>query len=165
MWANANVYAGYRYSVDARPGSGTPRGNVATIAVTWTNYGSAAATEKWIPAYQLVDFSDAVIRTIPSTLVLKNRVRDEGVGGEAMEPSPATATESVAVDLAGLAEGHYTLRAAVTWRQHKPDASHVVNCLPYLCSWPEVDATTPDGIRLQRSTYPATRWFRPASRD
>ena len=78
LWANANAYAGYRYSVDARPGSGALRDNAATIAVTWTNYGSAAATEKWIPEYQLVDFSGAVIRAIPSTVVLKNLVSDEG---------------------------------------------------------------------------------------
>jgi hypothetical protein len=78
---------------------------VATIAVTWTNYGSAAATEKWIPTSQLVDFSGAVIRTVPSTVVLKNLVSDEGAGGQAMEPSPAGATESVAVDLAGLPRG------------------------------------------------------------
>jgi hypothetical protein len=130
MWANANAYAGYRYSVDARPESGTLRGNVATIAVNWTNYGSAAATEKWIPAYQLVDFSGAVIRTIPSTVVLKNLVSDEGAGGDAMEPSPAGATDSVAVDLAGLPAGHYTLRASVAWQQHKPGPSRVVNYPP-----------------------------------
>ncbi len=130
LWANANVDAGYRYSVDARPGSGALRDNAATIAVTWTNYGSAAATETWIPAYQLVDFSGAVIRTIPSTVGLKNLVSDEGAGGEAMEPSPAGATESVAVDLAGLPAGHYTLRASVAWQQHKPGPSHVVNYPP-----------------------------------
>ena len=98
--------------------------------MTWTNYGSAAATEKWIPAYQLVDFSGAVIRTIPSTVGLKNLVSDQGAGGEAMEPSPAGATESVAVDLAGLPAGHYTLRASVAWQQHKPGPSHVVNYPP-----------------------------------
>ena len=58
MWANAYVYAGYRYSVDARPGSAMLRGDVATIGVTpVTIWGSAAATPQWIPAYQLVDFS------------------------------------------------------------------------------------------------------------
>jgi hypothetical protein len=36
----------------------------------------------------------------------------------------------VSVDLAGLAPGHYTLRASVDWQQHKPAASHVVNYPP-----------------------------------
>lgn len=35
-------------------------------------------------------------------------------------PVPVSATESVRVDLAGLAPGHYTLRASVDWQQHKP---------------------------------------------
>lgn len=130
LWARANVYAGYRYSVDARPGSQGVRDKVATIAVAWTNYGAAATTEKWVPNYQLVDFSGALIRTIPSTVELKKLVSDEGASGSANEPRPASATESVAVNLTGLAPGHYTLRASVAWQQHKPNASSIVNYQP-----------------------------------
>jgi hypothetical protein len=75
LWAQANVSAGYRYSVEARPGSESVRDGVATIAVTWTNYGSAGATEKWVPGYRLVDFSGAVIRTLPATTPGWNRSR------------------------------------------------------------------------------------------
>ncbi len=50
LWAQANTSAGYRYSVEARPGSQSIQGKVATISVAWTNYGSAAATEQWAPA-------------------------------------------------------------------------------------------------------------------
>ena len=67
----ANIAAGYRYSVEARPGSQSIRDGVASIAVTWTNYGSAAATEKWVPGYRLVDFSGTAIRTLPATVNLK----------------------------------------------------------------------------------------------
>jgi hypothetical protein len=130
LWAQANVSAGYRYSVEARPGSESVRDGVATIAVTWTNYGSAAATEKWVPGYRLVDFSGAVIRTLPASVVLKTVVQEHSGDNSGMEPVPASSTESVAVDLAGLAPGNYTLRASVDWQQHKPDASHVVNYPP-----------------------------------
>jgi hypothetical protein len=130
LWAQANVSAGYRYSVEARPGSESVRDGVATIAVTWTNYGSAGATEKWVPGYRLVDFSGAVIRTLPASVVLKTLVQEHSGDNSGMEPVPASSSESVAVDLAGLAPGNYTLRASVDWQQHKPDASHVVNYPP-----------------------------------
>lgn len=128
LWAQANVSAGYRYSVEARPGSQSIRDAVATISVRWTNYGSAAASEKWVPNYRLVDFSGAVVRTLPTAVDLKKLVQSGESSGS--EPVPASFTESVTVDLAGLAPGHYTLRASVDWQQHKPDASHVVNYPP-----------------------------------
>ena len=68
LWAQATASAGYRYSVEARPGSQSIQGKVATISVVWTNYGSAAATEQWTPGYKLVDFSGAVVRSLPATV-------------------------------------------------------------------------------------------------
>lgn len=128
LWAQANVAAGYRYSVDARAGSQTLRDGKATIGVTWTNYGAAAATEKWVPGYRLVDFSGAVIRTLPASVVLKNLVHVGDSSGE--KPVPASATESVTVELAGLAPGRYRLQASVAWQQHKPQGWYVVNYPP-----------------------------------
>ena len=77
IWAQANSSAGYRYSVETRPGSQSMQGTMATIAVVWTNYGSAAATENWVPGYKLVDFSGAVVRALPATVKLKMLVHDE----------------------------------------------------------------------------------------
>jgi hypothetical protein len=129
LWAQANAAAGYRYSVEARTGSQSVQANAATILAVWTNYGSAAATENWSPSYKLVDFSGAVVRTIPATVNLKSLVSDDT--SQSREQSvPTSATETVRVDLAGLAPGHYTLRASVDWQQHKPDATHVVNYPP-----------------------------------
>ncbi|ORB74553.1 hypothetical protein [Mycobacterium scrofulaceum] len=128
VWAQANVAAGYRYSVEARPGSPSFRDRVATLSVVWTNYGAAAAIEKWAPGYQLVDFSGAVVRTLPTAVALDKLVPSPDSSGN--QPAPASFTESVAVDLAGLAPGHYTLRARVEWQQHKPTASHVVDYPP-----------------------------------
>jgi hypothetical protein len=102
---------------------------VASISVVWTNYGSAAATEQWSPGYRLVDFSGAVVRTLPATVNLKTLVHDDSSQSR-VEAVPAPSTESVRVDLTGLAPGHYTLRASVDWQQHKPGASHVVNYGP-----------------------------------
>jgi hypothetical protein len=129
VWARANSCAGYRYSVEAKPGSQSIQGKVATISVVWTNYGSAATTEQWAPGYKLVDFSGAVVRTLPASVNLKTLVHDDSsqVREEAV---PTSSTESVHLDLAGLAPGHYTLRASVDWQQHKPGASHVVNYAP-----------------------------------
>ncbi|OBF04206.1 hypothetical protein A5730_20590 [Mycobacterium sp. ACS4054] len=128
LWAQANVAAGYRYSVEARQGSQSVRDGVASISVVWTNYGSAGAIENWVPSYRLVDFSGAVVRTLPTGVALKKLVGSGDNAGN--QPAPASFTESVTVDLAGLAPGHYTLRASVDWQQHKPDASHVVNYPP-----------------------------------
>jgi len=129
LWAQANSSAGYRYSVEAVPGSQSIQGNVATVSVAWTNYGSAAATEQWVPGYKLVDFSGAVVRSLPATINLKTLVHDDSSQSRE-EAVPATSNESVHVDLTGLAPGHYTLRASVDWQQHKPGASHVVNYAP-----------------------------------
>jgi hypothetical protein len=129
LWAQANTSAGYRYSVEARPGSQSLQGKVATISVVWTNYGSAAATEHWVPGYQLVDFSGAVVRSLPATVNLTALVHDDSSSSRE-EAVPASSTESVHIDLTGLAPGHYTLRASVDWQQHKPGASHVVNYAP-----------------------------------
>jgi hypothetical protein len=129
LWAQANASAGYRYSVEARPGSQSLQGNVATISVAWTNYGSAAAIEHWVPGYKLVDFSGAVVRSLPAAVNLKTMAHDES-GQSREEAVPVSSTETVHVDLTGLAPGHYTLRASVDWQQHKPDAIHVVNYAP-----------------------------------
>ncbi len=129
LWAQANRSAGYRYSVEAKPGSQSIQGKVAAISVVWTNYGSAAATEQWAPGYKLVDFSGAVVRSLPATVNLKTLVHDDSSQSRE-EPVPVSSTESVHVDVSGLVPGHYTLRASVEWQQHKPGASHVVNYAP-----------------------------------
>ncbi|OBG57960.1 hypothetical protein A5703_04180 [Mycobacterium sp. E188] len=129
LWAKANTAAGYRYSVEAKPGSQSIQGKVASISVVWTNYGSAAATEQWTPGYKLVDFSGAVVRTIAGTVNLKSLVHDDSSPSRE-EAVPESTTESVRVDVTGLPPGHYTLRASVEWQQHKPGASHVVNYAP-----------------------------------
>jgi hypothetical protein len=129
LWAQTNIVAGYRYSVEARPGSQSLRDGVASIAVTWTNYGSAAATEKWTPGYRLVDLWGTTIRTLPATVNLKTLVHNDP-GDSREEPATASSTETVSIDLAHLDPGHYTLVASVDWQQHKPEASHVVNYPP-----------------------------------
>jgi hypothetical protein len=129
LWAQANTSAGYRYSVETRPGSQSIQGKLASISVVWTNYGSAATTEQWTPGYKLVDFSGAVVRSLPATVNLKSLVHDDSSSSRE-EAVPASSTETVRVDVTGLAPGHYTLRASVDWQQHKPGASHVVNYAP-----------------------------------
>jgi hypothetical protein len=130
LWAQANATAGYRYSVEARPGSQSLQDQVATISIDWTNYGSAAATEKWVPGYRLVDFSGQTVRALPATVDLKALVPDASGDRSVDQPPPASATETVRIDLKGLPAGHYTLRAAIDWQQHKPNGSHVVNYPP-----------------------------------
>ncbi|WP_244324241.1 hypothetical protein [Mycobacterium timonense] len=130
LWAQANVAAGYRYSVEARQESQSVNDGKATLGVTWTNYGAAAATENWVPGYRLIDFSGAVVRTFPATVALKTLVQSPSGDGSRKEPVPASSTESIHIDLPGLAPGHYTLCASVDWQQHKPGASHVVNYPP-----------------------------------
>lgn len=66
-----------------------------------------------------------MVRSLPATVNLAKLVHDET--SQSREPVPESSSESVHVDVTGLAPGHYTLRASVEWRQHKPGASHVVN--------------------------------------
>jgi hypothetical protein len=139
LWFRATVFAGYRYSVQAREGSQELRDGIPTIEVIWTNYGSAAATEKWVPGYQVVDFMGTVVRTIPSTVTLKTLVDSGDDSGDT--PLPASTTESVQVDLAGLEPGHYTLRASVAWQQHKPTASHTMDYSPMRLARDDRDST------------------------
>ncbi|BBX63172.1 hypothetical protein MSAS_23460 [Mycobacterium saskatchewanense] len=129
LWSHANIFAGYRYSAEAKPGSQSIQGSTAAISVVWTNYGSAAATEHWAPGYRLVDFSGAVVRSVPASVNLRTLVHDDSSQSRD-EAVPESTTESVHVDITGLAPGHYTLRAAVDWQQHKPGASRVVNYAP-----------------------------------
>lgn len=129
LWAQANVVAGYRYSVDAKPGSQSLQGNVATISVEWTNYGAAVATENWVPSYKLVDFSGAVVRTISAAVNLKALLHDDS-SQKSDTVAPASTTDAVHVDLGGLPAGHYTVQAVVDWQQHKPGGTHVVNYPP-----------------------------------
>ncbi|CAM2866719.1 hypothetical protein BST27_17620 [Mycobacterium intermedium] len=129
LWAQANAVAGYRYSVEARQGSQALQDNVATIGVTWTNYGAAAATEKWVPGYRLVDFSGRVVRNLPANVDLKKLVTDQP-SSTSNQPTPASTTETVRVELKDLPPGHYTLRAVIEWQQHKPNGSHVVHYPP-----------------------------------
>lgn len=130
LWAQANVVAGYRYSVEARSGSPSVSDGKATLAVTWTNYGSAAATENWVPGYRLVDFSGAVVRSLPAKATLKTLVQRQSTDGSRTEPVPESSTETLSIDIAGLPPGNYTLCASIDWAQHKPGASHVVNYPP-----------------------------------
>jgi hypothetical protein len=130
QWAQANVIAGYRYSVEARAGSESVTDAAATIAVNWTNDGSAAALEKWVPGYRLIDFSGSEVRTIPSHVLLKNMVHEEAADSTDSQPVPVSADETVRVDLTGLPPGHYTLQASVAWQHHKPDGNHVVQYPP-----------------------------------
>ncbi|WP_425436813.1 hypothetical protein [Mycobacterium rhizamassiliense] len=129
IWAQSNVAAGYRYSVEARQGSQSVKDKAATITAVWTNYGSAAATEKWVPIYKLVDFSGATVKTMPATINLKALVHNDPSSSRD-QAVPVSASESVSVDMTGLAPGHYTLQAAVEWQQHKAGASHVVDYPP-----------------------------------
>jgi len=132
LWAKANASAGYRYTVEAQPGSQSIQGNDATISVVWTNYGSAAATEHWVPSYKLVDFTGRLVRAVPAAVNLKTLLHDNsGDSGKSHdEPVAASSTETPHIDVTGLAPGHYTLFASVDWLQHKPGASHVVNYAP-----------------------------------
>jgi hypothetical protein len=139
LWAQANVAAGYRYSVQAQTESPSERDGVRTLSVVWTNYGSAAATENWVPSYRLVDFSGTVVRTLPASVRLKTLAQGHSGDQSGTEPVPASYTDSVPVDLTGLAPGHYTLSAEVDWQQHKPGASHVVNYPPMQLARPGRD--------------------------
>ncbi|REM24894.1 hypothetical protein DSI31_23005, partial [Mycobacterium tuberculosis] len=75
-----------------------------------------------------------VVRTLPAAVDLKTLVSDQRGDRSSDQPTPASVAETVRVDLSGLPAGHYTLRAAIDWQQHKPNGSHVVNYPPMLLS-------------------------------
>jgi hypothetical protein len=128
LWSRANVFAGYRYSVEGVAGS--VAGTVASLQATWSNHGSAPATENWSVNYRLVDSSGNVVRTLESAVDLKTLFGGEPSATPPAAPVPAFVTEPLEIELADLIPGTYTLQAAATWQQHKPQASHVVNYPP-----------------------------------
>jgi len=132
LWSRANVFAGYRYSVQAVDGTESEADGAATVDVSWTNDGAAAVTEDWAPTYRVVDQSGAVVRTMQAGVDLKALVGIQPRDASGESPARATATDPLRVELAGLRPGRYTISAAVTWQQHKPNASHVVNYPPML---------------------------------
>lgn len=87
LWARATASASYRHSVEAPPDSQSIPGKVVTVSVVWTNYGSAAAFERWTPVYRLVDSSGAVARTPPAKVGLKTLVHDD-LGQPCAQPVP-----------------------------------------------------------------------------
>ena len=93
LWSRANAFAGYRYSVEGVDGSGSVAGAVASLEAKWTNYGSAAATEKWSAGYRLVDRSGAVVRMLPSSIDLKTLLGEQPSAGSLDVPIPASVTE------------------------------------------------------------------------
>lgn len=130
LWSRANAFAGYRYSVEAAGGTESLNGGVAAVDVRWMNDGAAAAAENWAASYQVIDPAGAVVRTIPATIDLKTLVGTPSSGSSVDEPAHASATDPVRIDTAGLRAGKYTISASVSWNEHKPDASHVVNYAP-----------------------------------
>jgi hypothetical protein len=85
--------------------------------------------EKWVPSYRIVDRSGKTVRTVPARVDLKAILAGQPLDPGAA-PVPASVTEQLVIDTAGLPPGRYTLSAAVDWQQHKPDASHVVDYAP-----------------------------------
>jgi hypothetical protein len=129
LWSRANVFAGYRYSVEAVPGSESTSGESASVDVRWTNLGSAVATEKWVPSYRVVDRSGNTVRTLPASVDLAAILAEQPVDpGD--PPVPASVTERLRIETSRLAPGSYTVSAAAAWQQHKPLASHVVDYPP-----------------------------------
>ena len=129
LWARANAYAGYRYSVESVTGTTSFDGGIASVDVQWTNHGSAVASEKWAPSYRIVDRSGRTVRTVAARVDLKAMLPGQPLYPGA-PPVPASVTEQLKVDTAGLPPGRYTVSAVVDWQQHKPHASHVVDYAP-----------------------------------
>jgi hypothetical protein len=130
LWSRANVFAGYRYSVEAVPGSESMERGVAALDVNWTNDGAAAASEDWSVTYRVVDGSGAAVQTLGADVDLKALVGTGSSDTSGDQPPRASVTESVRVDTTGLRPGRYTISAGVAWAQHKPGASHVVEYPP-----------------------------------
>jgi hypothetical protein len=129
LWARTNVVAGYRYTAEAVPASQSVNDGIAKINVKWTNYGSAATSEKWVAGFRLMDRSGATVRTLPAAVNLKTLVQTD-TSKSSDTPVPMSFTEPLAIDLNGLASGNYTLRAYIEWQQHKPRATRTVDYPP-----------------------------------
>jgi Domain of unknown function (DUF4832) len=130
VWAKANKFSGYRYAVTGeQPAEPIPASQRLTLKLRWTNYGAAPVYERWQPRYDIVSSSGQVVRTISSRTDLRALVADQKFEDVAGEPASASNVDTVEVD-PGLPSGRYQVRAAVLWREHKPNASVTVNFPP-----------------------------------
>ncbi|CQD09147.1 hypothetical protein BN970_01778 [Mycolicibacterium conceptionense] len=130
VWANANKFSGYRYSVTAeQPAEPIPASERFALKLRWTNFGSAPVYERWQVRYDIVSTSGQVVRTIDSRMDLRTLVADQKFEDVAGQPTAATTVDTVALS-PGLPAGRYTVRATVGWREHKPNASVSVDFPP-----------------------------------
>ncbi|QZH62691.1 DUF4832 domain-containing protein [Mycolicibacterium farcinogenes] len=130
VWANANKFSGYRYSVTAeQPAEPIPASERFTLKLRWTNFGSAPVYERWQVRYDIVSTSGQVVRTIDSRMDLRTLVADQKFEDVAGQPTAATTVDTVELN-PGLPAGRYTVRATVGWREHKPNASVSVDFPP-----------------------------------
>ena len=132
FWSSANKFAGYRYAVTGvdLPADDEPQHR---ITVHWTNFGVAPTYENWKVVYEFVDAAGRVARSTEGAVRLGDLVY-AGPGtapttaGGALEPTPATTTDTVTTG--DLGPGTYRLRVRVQWDDHKPDATHTIEIPP-----------------------------------
>ncbi|WP_319445957.1 MULTISPECIES: hypothetical protein [unclassified Mycobacterium] len=145
IWARANEFSGYRYAVesDGSPAP-VPLGASARIPLRWTNFGPAPLYENWQPEFDIVSATGTVLKTLPGK-DLHGLVADQRFDDPRDLPASTSMTEVLTVD--GLPRGTYSVRVRVVWREHKPNASHVMNYPPMQLAQP---GRAPDG------SYPIT---------
>jgi hypothetical protein len=136
LWSKANKFSGYRYAVDSTdsPPTGDAGKNFG-IPVVWTNFGSAPAYEDWQPEYDILSDTGQVVQTIAGSINLRHIVAVQSFDSPGGVPASKSERDMVQVGKE-LPPGRYTVRVRVVWREHKPNASHVVNFPPMQLAYP-----------------------------
>jgi hypothetical protein len=130
-WSRANKFSGYRYAVAevAAPQRQGPDGTLE-FRMRWTNFGVAPTYEQWVPQFDVVSASGTVVQTLSGSIDLHGLVAAQQLRSPTDLPA-AQSTETTVV-AKGLPPGKYSIGVRVVWREHKPDATHVVDYPPMM---------------------------------
>jgi Domain of unknown function (DUF4832) len=131
IWARTNRYAGYRYAItSATVPASVPPSSALPITVRWTNFGTAPSYDNWQVVYELRDRKNAVVKTVPSALALRNIAAEQNYTDTAQDPASAANDNTFSLPTSGLPAGNYELAAKVVWNEHKPHGDNTVNYPP-----------------------------------
>ncbi|WP_199179360.1 hypothetical protein [Mycolicibacterium goodii] len=130
VWSKANKFSGYRYAATgAQPSFDVSTPEHATVTVVWHNLGSAPAYERWQPVYDIVAWDGRTVRTLVSGIDLRSLVADQRFEKDSDVPRAATTDDVLTIE-PGLPVGTYQIRTRVLWREHKPNATAIVDFPP-----------------------------------
>jgi hypothetical protein len=128
QWSRTAKYSGYRYAMTAATVPDVVEyGGSVPMSVEWTNFGVAPTYDNWQVQYEVRDQSNAVVKTVNSSLALKNLFAEQNVTDLNADPASQATNDSLSIATTGLTAGNYAVFAKAVWNEHKSGGTNVVS--------------------------------------